>query len=95
MTFVVVATCVRLGFWQLDRMHQKQAMLDAVRHVLDAREPASLALAADAGRARGYDWAAGSGRFADAPAVILDNQGRDERPGVRAYRLWHPPLRFG
>ena len=90
LALLVIALCVRLGFWQLDRMHQKQAMLGAVQHVLDAREPGSLAVAADAGRARSYDWAAGSGRFADAPAVILDNQGRDERPGVRVYRAFLP-----
>ena len=87
---VAIAGFTRLGFWQLDRMHQKQAMLDAVHHVVEAREPRPLAVAADPARSGGYDWAAGSGHFADAPAVILDNQGRDERPGVRVYRAFVP-----
>lgn len=87
---LVAAGFARAGFWQLDRMHEKQAMLDAVHDVVAAREPRPLAIAADDARAAGYDWAAGAGRFADAPAVILDNQGRDERPGVRAYRAFLP-----
>src|SRR5690606_2080800 len=49
-----------------------------------------LALAADAARTRDYDWAEGAGRFVDAPAVLLDNQQRDERPGVRVYRVFQP-----
>src|SRR3546814_1525693 len=32
----------------------------------------------------------GAGRFVDAPAVLLDNQQRDERPGVRVYRVFQP-----
>src|SRR5690606_7400769 len=71
-------------------MHQKQALLDAVQQALDQRTPHPLALAADPARTRDYDWAAGSGRFVDAPAVLLDNQQRDERPGVRAYRVFQP-----
>src|SRR5690606_25719419 len=34
--------------------------------------------------------AAGEGRFADAPAVLLDNQQRGGRAGVRAYRAFVP-----
>src|SRR3546814_5133155 len=52
--------------------------------------PQPLALAADAARAGDYDWASGAGRFVDAPAVLLDNQQRDERPGVRVYRVFQP-----
>ena len=90
LALLAIALFARLGFWQLERMHQKQAMLDAVQQVLAAREARPLAVAADEGRARGYDWAAGDGRFLDAPAVILDNQGLDERPGVRVYRAFQP-----
>lgn len=87
---LVVALFTRLGFWQLDRMHQKQAMLAAVAQVLDRREARPLNFAADPARAHGYDWAAGDGAFADAPPVLLDNQQRDGRQGVRAYRLLQP-----
>ena len=79
-----------LGFWQLGRMQQKQVMLATVHRVLEQRKPLPLAAASDVARARGYDWAAGSGRFADAPAVLLDNQQRGGRAGVRAYRLFVP-----
>ncbi len=84
------AAFVAAGSWQLDRQQQKQAMLAESRAILDARTARPLALAADPARARGYDWAAGRGTFADTPAVLLDNQQRLGRPGVRAYRLFLP-----
>ena len=91
LALAVAATFARLGMWQLDRMHEKQAMLDAVQAMLQAKAPAPLALAADAARARDYDWAAGEGRFLELPAVLLDNQGREDRgAGVRAYRVFQP-----
>jgi surfeit locus 1 family protein len=85
---LAIAAFASLGRWQLARMHEKQAMLDAVQHVLDARRAQPLASAGDTQRARDYDWAEGEGTFAAAPPVLLDNQSRDQRPGVRAYRLF-------
>ena len=79
-----------LGAWQLGRQAEKQRMLDATRQVLAARVARPLSAAADSRRARDYDWAAGSGRFVDAPAVLLDNQQRAGRVGVRAYRVFQP-----
>lgn len=90
LALLVAAGFARLGFWQLARMHEKEAMLANVQEVLAKRIPQPLSLAADASRANEFDWAAGRGRFADAPAVLLDNQSRDERAGVRAYRLFVP-----
>lgn len=90
LALATIAGFCRLGGWQLARMHEKQAMLDAVHRVLAARDPRPLALAGDIGRASAYDWAGGDGRFVAAPAVLLDNQQRDERVGVRAYRLFQP-----
>ena len=87
---LVAAGLASLGAWQLDRMHQKQAMLDAVQDVLARRDARPLASAADAARVRDYDWAAGSGHFVEALPVLLDNQQRDERPGVRVYRVFQP-----
>ncbi len=78
------------GRWQLGRMHEKQAMLDAAQAVLAQRQARPLASAGDAARRQDYDWAAGDGRFDAAPAILLDNQQRDGRPGVRAYRLFLP-----
>lgn len=87
---VLAAVCAALGSWQLGRRDQKQAMLDEVAAVLERREARPLALASDPARVRSYDWAAGEGVFADAPAVLLDNQQRGGRPGVRAYRAFDP-----
>lgn len=78
-----------LGLWQLARMHQKQTMLDAVHEVLRQRRANPLALAANMQRQHDYDWAAGVGRFASAPAVLLDNQQRHGRVGARAYALFY------
>ncbi|MDG6348911.1 SURF1 family protein, partial [Luteimonas sp. 8-5] len=85
-----IALFARLGLWQLERMHAKQAMLDAVSSVLEQRQAQPLASAADPARSGNYDWSAGSGRFATLPPVVLDNQGREQRPGVRAYRVFVP-----
>ncbi|WP_425501642.1 SURF1 family protein [Pseudoxanthomonas koreensis] len=90
LALAVAAAWASLGAWQLQRMHAKQAQLDAAAQVLDERAARPLALAADPARARGYDWAGGGGRFAPLPAVLLDNQNRDGRPGVRAYRVFLP-----
>ncbi len=90
LAILVVAAFCALGMWQLDRMHEKQAMLDAVQQVLQQRLLQPLALAADPARTRDYDWAGGRGHFIDAPAVLLDNQQHDDRAGVRVYRLFQP-----
>lgn len=90
LALLVAAGFARLGFWQLARMHEKEALLASVQAVLAQRVPRPLALAGDASRAGEIDWAAGRGRFADAPAVLLDNQSRNDRPGVRAYRVFLP-----
>ncbi|MCJ0826502.1 SURF1 family protein [Luteimonas sp. 50] len=90
LALLVIALFTRLGFWQLGRMHQKQAMLDAVHAVLHDRRPQPLAVAADPQRGTAYAWSAGAGRFAALPAILLDNQGRGDRAGVRAYRVFQP-----
>ena len=85
-----IALFARLGVWQLARMHEKQRVLAQVDAVLAARQPRPLAAAADLARARAYDWSAGRGHFATAPAVLLDNQEREGRVGVRVYRVFEP-----
>ena len=87
---LVIAVFAWLGVWQLDRMHEKQAMLDATAQVVHERNAVPLARAADAHHANGYDWSAGNGRFADVPAILLDNQQHDGHQGVRAYRVFQP-----
>lgn len=91
-TLAVLATAlfVRLGLWQSQRAVEKQAMLDASAQVLARRAPVSLAQAANRERTHDYDWAVGAGRFADRGPLWLDNQQRDGRAGVHAYRVFLP-----
>lgn len=79
-----------LGVWQLDRAQQKKAMLAESRSVLAVRKPLPLRAAVDPLRRAAYDWAQGEGRFTEAPAVLLDNQTREGRSGVRIYRVFQP-----
>lgn len=90
LALLAMALFASLGRWQLSRMHEKQAMLDAVAATLAERTPSPLSAAADAARARGFDWAAGEGAFIAGPAILLDNQQREGRPGVRVYRAFRP-----
>ena len=95
LALAVIALFARLGWWQLDRMHQKQAMLDAVQVVLQQRHAQPLAIAAEPARRTRYDWSAGTGHFAQLPPVLLDNQmadgdGAAAGAGVRVYRVFQP-----
>lgn len=90
---LAIASMVAFGLagrWQLDRKAQKQAVLAAVASEVAMRTPKPLAVAADPTRAHGYEWAGGEGVFLDVPAVLLDNQQRNGRAGVRAYRAFDP-----
>jgi cytochrome oxidase assembly protein ShyY1 len=90
LTIAGVALFLRLGIWQLDRMHEKRAMLDAGAAALHERKAVPLADAAwDTARAHAYDWAEGTGAFADRQPVLLDNQVRNGRAGVRVYRVFY------
>lgn len=77
-----------LGHWQLGRRAEKRAMLEAAGAALSERRPQGLAVLGDPERASAYDWMTLRGRFADAPAVLLDNQRRGNAVGVRAYRVF-------
>ncbi len=87
-----VAGFVRLGFWQLDRARYKDALLAHSQHIVAARKAEPLAAASDAPMSapgdNDYTWTAGSGHFLPLPVVLLDNQSRDGRSGVRVYRLF-------
>ncbi|MFC5576998.1 SURF1 family protein [Lysobacter niabensis] len=87
---LAIVLFVKLGLWQSQRAVEKQAMLDAVAQVLAQRRAVPLAQAADAARRHAYDWSAGAGRFDDRGPLWLDNQQRDGRTGVRAYRVFLP-----
>ncbi len=90
LALLAMAAFASLGRWQLARMEHKQAMLDSAAATLQARHARPLSVATDPARARELDWAAGAGEFLPGPAVLLDNQQRDGRPGVRVYRAFDP-----
>ena len=85
-----IALFANLGLWQSRRAVEKQAMLDAAAAVMADRKPQPLSLASDASRAREYDWAVGTGTFDARAALLLDNQQRNGRAGVRVYRIFVP-----
>ncbi|MEL1263265.1 SURF1 family protein [Pseudoxanthomonas putridarboris] len=87
---LAMALFCSLGMWQWGRAQQKEAMLAATAKVMAERRPQPLSVAADASRARDYDWSAGEGEFLPGPAVLLDNQVRERQSGVRAYRVFQP-----
>ncbi|MDI1252751.1 SURF1 family protein [Thermomonas sp.] len=89
---LAVATIVLfawLGRWQLDRMHEKQAKLDAAVQALKPQSVQPLLLASSTARAQAYDWAMGSGAMANA-TLWLDNQIQDGKPGLRMYCVLLP-----
>jgi cytochrome oxidase assembly protein ShyY1 len=88
LALLVMGLFARLGFWQLARSEQKRTMLEASAAALRSRTPQPWSVIADPRRARDYDWVEVRGRFADAPPVLLDNQQRQGKVGVRAYRLF-------
>lgn len=84
----MLALFVTAGQWQWGKGIAKQAMLAEQARTLQAREPVALATADT--YPRRLEWAAGAGRFADLPPVLLDNQLREGRVGVRVYRVFEP-----
>lgn len=85
---LLAAGFAALGHWQLERRTEKVRMLDAAAAALAARRPQPSASLDDPARRHGYDWMTLRGRFADAPAVLLDNQRRGREVGVRVYRAF-------
>ena len=79
-----VALFLAAGAWQSGRAVEKQAQLEAAERVLAERRALPLAEA----RRSMPAWVAVEGRFADQPALRLDNQRRGDRVGVRVYRLF-------
>lgn len=90
LALLAIALFARLGFWQAQRADEKQAMLDAASRVLAERRAAPRDAAADATRADDFDWYVARGRFDARPPLLLDNQLRGGRAGVRVYRLFAP-----
>jgi surfeit locus 1 family protein len=80
------ALCVRLGFWQLDRLHERQARNEAVR-AAQLRPPVPLdsaAFAVAASDAAAWEWrpVEASGSYRHEGDMVLRARARDGRPGV-------------
>lgn len=88
LALAAIAGFASLGFWQLGRAGQKRDMLARAQSALASREARPIAVAQDPARADTYDRVDVAGRFVDAPALLLDNQQREGRAGVRVYRLF-------
>lgn len=82
LALVAMTVFCLLGYWQLQRMQQKQALLQA-QAVAAAQPPTTLSRAlAAAGPVHGI---VDHGRFLSG-LVLLDNQMREGRAGVKVYR---------
>ncbi len=93
----VLALLLAAGFSMLSRWQWTKGELKAQRLAEAAEVLAQRrAIGLDEALARGdadallppIDWVVVAGRFLDAPAVLLDNQQRDGRAGVRVYRVF-------
>jgi surfeit locus 1 family protein len=81
---VVAVLCVRLGFWQLDRLQQRRAFNDAVRTgQAAAPEPIDVLVdqAHEEVQALAYQRADASGRFDPSQEVILYGRTLNDQPG--------------
>ncbi len=84
----IVVVFVGLGRWQLERADFKQALIERGERVLAERDAIALSRAVEV--TEGIDWAGGGGVFLDRPELLLDNQVREGRAGLRSYRLFRP-----
>jgi surfeit locus 1 family protein len=87
----VAAGFASLGLWQLRRGEAKEALIAAQAKVLSDRRIESLAVLSRDDDGTALAWAAGRGYFAvDTPVLLLDNQRRGDRVGVREFRVFVP-----
>lgn len=85
LALLVSAGFAALGYWQLQRMHSKQALLERAAHVREMPLTLVQALATPHALA----WVSGDVRFLPQQ-VLLDNQLHAGRAGVRVYQLAAP-----
>ncbi|OAX86386.1 hypothetical protein A7D16_19490 [Xanthomonas nasturtii] len=85
LALLVSASFAALGYWQLQRLHSKQALLERAAHVREMPLTLVQALATPHALA----WVSGEVRFLPHQ-VLLDNQLHAGRAGVRVYQLAAP-----
>ena len=76
----VAAVCISLGFWQLDRAAQRDALHQQIEH---GRQQPALSVSADTPTSELQPWrpATIEGRWANEYTVLLQNRNLDGRPG--------------
>lgn len=79
--FAVVLACVRLGFWQLDRLQQRRALNARVAARLEAPPLESVAALADTAASL-YRHVRLAGRYDDAHSIVLPGRSYQGVPGV-------------
>ncbi|HNR92791.1 MAG TPA: SURF1 family protein [Dokdonella sp.] len=80
---------ITLGFWQLDRAHEKDALLDAF--AADAAQaPLTLADARRRAASMPYPRVRVHGRYDPLRSYLLDDQVRDGRQGLLAWAVFEP-----
>lgn len=89
LTLICALGMARMGWWQLDRAAAKQALLDGIDRAAAAQLAPLAELDLDSGQAR-FRAASVRGEFLADRQVLLDNQTRDGKPGVRAYVPMRP-----
>jgi cytochrome oxidase assembly protein ShyY1 len=81
LALVVACAFALLGRWQLQRMHEKQALLAQASQVRLHPQQLDVAL----GRQQTLQWVSGEVEL-QPQQILLDNQMRDGRAGVRIYQ---------
>lgn len=89
LALALVAGFSSLGRWQWHRAAEKQSLLDQQTQLMANPTPRSLAELSSQPDTS-LAWVEGHGRFADAPALLLDNQRRGDAVGVHVYRIFQP-----
>ncbi|TVQ41605.1 MAG: SURF1 family protein [Wenzhouxiangella sp.] len=82
---IVILACLRLAWWQLDRAEEKDMLLNQWR---DAPALETARLHDDAAPA--FARIEGLGTFDTRRHVLLDNQIRNNHPGVHVFSLFQP-----
>ncbi len=82
---LAILACARLCLWQLDRAEEKAELLAR----WDSAAPLSFDQL-DSGMAQGFDRISGVGRFDTERHVLLDNQTRNNHPGVHVFTPFQP-----
>jgi surfeit locus 1 family protein len=79
LVIVFALTCIRLGFWQLDRLAQRRAANEQIRARLD--EPPVDISGTEIGPSLAYRRAIAAGKFDPQDQILLENQSLNGQSG--------------